>query len=160
MLCFWKGLILFFFLKYFYVSVLKRRAKRKPQTVTSLVNMLIKLYESQENQIKGAFRGNGRFILTKNMEKTFLKGASWDNMKPEKQEKLLQRFLSGPPPKDKTVVSKDEELELKSQRRTAKKPGVYSPAQYLQVLWQYSPSIVVILTSIELILEKCVPLQL
>ena len=37
--------------------------------------------------------------------------------------------------------------------------GVDSPAQYLQVLWQYSVSIVVILKSIEAILEKCVHLQ-
>ena len=37
--------------------------------------------------------------------------------------------------------------------------GVYSPAQYLEVLWQYSASIAVILTSFEQILEKCVPLQ-
>ena len=36
---------------------------------------------------------------------------------------------------------------------------VYSLAQYFPTLWQYSPSIVVILTSIESILEKCVHLQ-
>ena len=117
--------IMFWILNIYPFSVLKLRAKRRPQTLTSLVNMLIKLYESQENQIKGAFKGKGRFILTKNMEKTFLKGASWDNMKPDKQEKLLQRFLSGPPPKQKTVVSKDEALELNTQRRTAKKPGLF-----------------------------------
>ena len=33
--------------------------------------------------------------------------------------------------------------------------GVYSSAKYLQKLWQYLLSIVVILTSIEQILEKC-----
>ena len=38
-------------------------------------------------------------------------------------------------------------------------PGVYSPAQYLQVWWQYSASIVVILTSIASILEKFVHLK-
>ena len=59
------------------------------------------------------------------MEKKFLKGAAWDNMKVEKQEQLIQRFLSGPPPKEKTVVSKDEVLELNTQRRTAKKPGLF-----------------------------------
>ena len=38
--------------------------------------------------------------------------------------------------------------------------GMYSPAQYLTVLWQYSLSIVIILASIEPILEKCVHLQI
>ena len=44
-------------------------------------------------------------------------------------------------------------IELKKSLR------VYSPAQYLQVLWQYLASIVVILTSIDPILGKCVHLQ-